>query len=151
MAGEQETNIWKEVNLAWDGAEGYSVQNRAGATVLMGQSQDGNPRIGPMEIMLVGLATCTAIDVIDILKKKRQLPVDLKIKVRGNQRTDAYPKLYTEFEVEYLLWGEGLQPKDVEQAIRLSEDKYCSVGGTLAKAGPIHSTFRILKPGETVE
>ena len=147
-AAEAPASIWKEINLTWDRAEGYSAENEAGAVVLAGQSPDGDPRVGPMEMLLVGLATCTALDVMDILKKKRQVLRDFKIRVRGKQRTDAYPRLYTEFQVEYLLWGESLKTGDVEQAIRLSEEKYCSVGGTLAKAGPIHSTYRILKPGE---
>ena len=148
MTAEQPTNFWKEISLDWDGAGGYRAENKAGASLLLGEAPDGSPRIGPMEMLLVGLATCTAIDIIDILRKKRQIPVDFKVKVRGNQRADVYPKLFTEFEVEYLLWGVGLKEKDVEQAVRLSEEKYCSVGGTLAKAGPIRSTYRILKPGE---
>jgi putative redox protein len=151
MVEEQVTSIWKEINVAWDGAEGYSAENRSGATLVMGKDKAGNAHIGPMEMLLVALAGCTAMDIIDILKKKRQVPLDFKIKVLGNQRTDAYPKIYTEFQVHYLLWGEGLQAKDVEQAIQLSEEKYCSVGATLAKAGPIHSTYRILKPGEKVD
>ena len=115
---------------------------------LVSSSKD---HVGPMEMLLVALAACTAMDIVDILKKKRQTPLDFKIKVLGNQRMDAYPKIYTEFKVQYLLWGESLQAKDVEQAIQLSEEKYCSVGATLAKAGPIHSSYRILKPGEKIE
>jgi uncharacterized OsmC-like protein len=53
--------------------------------------------------------------------------------------------------VEYLFWGENLIAKDVEQAIQLSEEKYCSVGRTLAKAAPIHSIYRILKPELAIE
>jgi putative redox protein len=151
MATEQATNVWKEITATWDGALGYRAENKAGATLLMGLDQDGNAHIGPMEMLLVGLAGCTAMDILDILRKKRQVPDDFKITVRGNQRTDVYPKVYTEFQVEYVLWGDGLQVKDVEQAIRLSEEKYCSVGATLAKAGPIRSTYRILKPGEKIE
>jgi putative redox protein len=139
------TNAWKEITTTWDGAEGYLAENKAGATLLIGKDH-----IGAMEMLLVGLAACTAVDIVDILKKKQQLPLDFKIKVRGNQRLDTHPKVYTEFEVQYFLWGENLQAKDVEQAIRLSEEKYCSVGATLSKAGPIHSTYRILKPGETM-
>jgi putative redox protein len=150
MSEEHATSIWKEINASWDGANGYSAENKAGATVLMGTDKDGNHSIGPMEMLLVALATCTAMDIIDILKKKRQVPLDFKIKVRGHQRTDIYPKIYTEFQVQYLFWGDGLQAKDVEQAIQLSEEKYCSVGATLAKAGPLHSTYRILKPGEKI-
>lgn len=151
MAQETVTHVWKEIDTTWDGAEGYLSENKTGATVLMGRDKTGSSQVSPMENLLAALAACTAIDIIDILRKKRQLPQDLKIKVRGKQRADVYPKIYTEFQVQYLLWGETLQPKDVEQAIRLSEEKYCSVGATLAQAGPIHSSYRILKPGETLE
>ena len=145
------TNIWKEINATWNGVDGYLAENEAGARILTGQSTDNSPTLGPMEMLLVALAGCTAIDVIDILKKKQQMPLDFKIKVRGNQRTDVYPKAFTEFQIEYFLWGDSLQKTDVEHAIRLSEQKYCSVGGTLSKAGPILSSYRILKPGEKIE
>ena len=151
MAEESVTNVWKEISASWDGAEGYLAENKAGETVLLGKYKDGEPGISPMELLLMGLAGCTAMDVIDILKKKRQVPLAFKIKVLGNQRLDVYPKVYTEFMIEYVLWGDGLVARDVEQAIQLSEEKYCSVGGTLAKAGPIHSSFRILKSGEKIE
>lgn len=148
MTDETPTNLWKEVNTTWDGADGYLAENKSGAVVLMGKGKDDSAAISPMEMLLAALAGCTGIDIIDILRKKRQLPSDFKIRVRGNQRTDVYPKVYTEFEVEYLLWGEDLVEKDVEQAIRLSEEKYCSVGGTLLKAGPIRSTYRIMKSNQ---
>jgi putative redox protein len=151
MTEATSTNVWKEINTTWDGANGYLAENKAGASILTGKSKDGSPVIGPMEMLLVGLAGCAATDIIDILKKKKQIPLDFKIKVRGNQRTDIYPKVYIEFQIEYFLWGENLQPKDVEQAIQLSEEKYCSVGGTLSKAGSITSSYRILKPGEPIE
>ena len=148
MADEKPTNKWIEICATWDGADGYIGHNQAGATVLMGKDRDGKPGIGPMQMLLVGLAGCTMMDIVDIMKKKRQVPVDFQVKVRGNQRLTEYPYHYTEYQLEYLLWGDNLIEKDVAQAIQLSEEKYCSVGGTLAKAGPIHSTFRILKPGE---
>jgi putative redox protein len=151
MTDENPTNIWKEINSTWDGADGHSAQNKFGVAVLMGNPNEGKPFMSPMEMLLAGLAGCTGMDIIDILKKKRQLPAEFKIKVRGNQKVDSYPKIFTEFQVEYLLWGENLIAKDVEQAIQLSEEKYCSVGGTLSKAGPIRSTYRILKPGQAAE
>ena len=148
MTDDKPTHAWKEISAAWDGENGYTAVNKAGATVLMGKDKNGNPGIGPMEILLVGLAGCTMMDIVDIMKKKRQVPVDFKVVVRGSQRLTEYPYHYTEYQIEYLLWGDNLIEKDVVQAIQLSEEKYCSVGGTLSKAGPIHSTFRILKPGE---
>jgi putative redox protein len=150
MPEETPTHVWKEIHTTWNGGDGYLAENKAGTTVLMGTGADGQPGVSPMELLLAGLAGCTAMDIIEILKKKRQLPVEFQVRVRGRQRTDVYPKAYDEFQVEYLLWGENLVEKDVLQAIQLSEEKYCSVGGTLMKAGPIHSTFRILKPGEPV-
>ncbi|RPH59140.1 MAG: OsmC family peroxiredoxin [Chloroflexi bacterium] len=151
MSEEKPTNLWKEINASWDGADGYTAENKAGGIVLMGKDKEGKPGIGPMEMLLAGLAGCTGMDIIEILKKKRQVPTDFKVKARGNQKIDTYPMLFTEFQVEYLLWGDNLKQKDVEQAIQLSEEKYCSVGGTLAKAAPIHSTYRILKAGEKAD
>ena len=148
MAEEKPTNLWKEIVTTWDGAEGFVSENKYGAKMLMGKDKDGNLGIGPMDTLLAGLAGCTMYDIVDILRKKRQLPVDFKVRVRGNQRLTEYPYMYTEFQVEYVLWGDNLKEKDVAQAVELSEKKYCSVGGTLEKAGPIHSTYRILKPGE---
>jgi putative redox protein len=148
MSEEKPKNQWKEIETTWDGESGYIARNQAGATVLMGKDKDGNPGIGPMEMLLCGLAGCTMMDIVEILRKKRQLPVEFKVIVHGNQRLTEYPYHFTEYRVEYLLWGENLVEKDVAQAVQLSEEKYCSVGGTLVKSGPIHSTFRILKPGQ---
>ena len=114
----------------------------------MGKDKTGKPNAGPMELLLAGLAGCTMMDVIEILKKKRQVPEKFTVVVRGNQRIDNYPYLYTEFHIEYNFWGNTLTEKDVEQAIKLSEEKYCSVGGTLTKAGPIHSVYHIHKGSE---
>lgn len=141
--------VWKEISATWDKAEHYIAQNKNGATVSIGSGGQDPSAVTPMEMLLMALAGCTAIDVIDILRKKRQLPDDLKVRVLGYQRTDTYPKIYTEYKIEYLFWSDRLTPKDAEQAIQLSIEKYCSVGGTLAKAGPIHSSYRILKSGET--
>jgi putative redox protein len=149
MTEEKPMNVWKEISAVWDGNDGYTALSKAGASVLMGKNKEGQPGVNPLEMLLAGLAGCTMMDVIDILKKKHQVPVEFKSIVRGNQRISEYPHSFTEYQVEYVLWGDNLKDKDVEQAIKLSEEKYCSVGGTLSKSGPIHSTFRILKPGES--
>lgn len=151
MSEQPQTNVWKEISATWDGSDSYAVQNPAGGRILIGTDKDGNRGLGPMELLLAGLAGCTGMDIISILDKKRQKPADFQVRVRGNQKTDVYPKTFVEYQVEYLLWGENLVAKDVEQAIQLSEEKYCSVGGTLSKSGPVHSSYRILKPGESAE
>ena len=100
-----------------------------------------------MELVLVGLAGCTASDVVSILQKKRQPLQALKIEVRGKRAAD-FPKVYTEIEVKYLLWGDGLNANDVEKAITLSEEKYCSVGAMLRAAAAVRSSYQIFAVGE---
>ncbi len=151
MTEEKKEFTWKEISTVWDGQEGYLTENAYGAQMLIGKNQQGQLGIGPMDALLAGLAGCTMYDVVDILRKKRQLPTNFKVQVRGKQRLTEYPYVYTEFEITYYLWGDNLKEKDVRQAIELSETKYCSVGGTLLKAGPIHSTFKILKSNEILD
>ncbi len=137
---------WKEVSAAWKGDMTFIGENTQGGVVQMG-SLNGKPGIGPMELVLVGLAGCTGMDVVSILQKKRAPLTDFKVKVRGKRAAD-YPMVYTHIEVEYLLWGNDLKARDVEQAIALSEEKYCSVSIMLAKTASIHSSYKILAPGQ---
>jgi putative redox protein len=132
---------WTEINTAWKGEMAFVAENDAGGAVQMG-ALDGNPGVGPMQLLLAGLAGCTGMDIVSILKKKRAMLTDFKVKVRG-KRAETYPMIWTDIEVTYLLWGEGLQPRDVEQAIQLSEEKYCSVGAMLGKAARIRSQYQI--------
>ena len=103
--------------------------------------------IGPMQLLLVGLAGCTGIDIVTILQKKKLTPTDFKVIVRG-KRAENFPMVYTDIEVEYYLWGDDLNSRAVEQAIKLSEQKYCSVSIMLGKTANIKSSYKIFKPGE---
>ena len=136
---------WKEVSATWKGGRNFIGENATGGAVQMG-SVDGI--IGPMQLLLVGLAGCTGIDVVSILEKKKVTLTDFKVKVRG-KRANTFPMVYTDIEVEYLLWGDGLKVRDAEQAIKLSEQKYCSVSIMLGKTAKISSTYKIFKPGES--
>jgi putative redox protein len=138
---------WFEVSAAWKNELTFTGQNAAGGTVQMGPLE-GKPGIGPMQLLLVALAGCTGEDIVSILNKKRQPPTDMQVQVRGKRAVD-YPMIWTDIQINYLIWGEALQPKDVEQAIKLSEDKYCSVGIMLGRAAKITSQYHLYKPGET--
>ena len=111
---------------------------------------DGKPGVGPMQLLLVAIAGCTGTDIVSILEKKRYKLADLQVRVRGKRATD-YPQVWTDIHLTYLIWGEDLQPKDAEQAIRLSEEKYCSVGIMLGKAAKVTSEYHLLKPGVNAE
>src|SRR5438128_6964889 len=98
----------------------------------------------PMELLLIALGSCTGIDVISILKKKRQHVTDYRIEVSGQRRTQ-HPRAYTRMQVRHVLRGRNLSEKAVAQAIELSEAKYCSVAATLRPTVEIVSSFEIIE------
>jgi putative redox protein len=108
---------------------------------------DGSPAVGPMGLLLAALGGCTGMDIASILAKKRVDLTGLEVRVSAD-RTEEYPKVWKDIEVVYIVRGNDIQAKDVERAIALSEEKYCSVSSMLGKAASIKSTYRILKPDE---
>lgn len=141
------TSNWKEISTTWESDKIFVGSNASGGTVTTGSTKDG-AILSPMELLLVGMAGCTGVDVVGILGKKRVSLRDFKINVRG-KRADTFPMVYTEIEVEYLFWSENLFAKDAEQAIKLSEEKYCSASIMLGKTAKLTSTYKIYKPGES--
>lgn len=140
---------WREIEAEWQVGGTFIGRNATGGTVQMGKLND-RPGISPMELILVGLAGCTGVDIVDIMEKKRQPLKALTVKVRG-KRADEHPKIYKEIEVTYLIWGDVIDAQAVERAIQFSEQKYCSVSAMLRSTAHITSTYRIIKPGEPAE
>lgn len=103
-----------------------------------------------MQLLLISLAGCTGMDIFSILQKKHLKLDDMQVRVRGIRSSD-YPKIWTDIHITYLIWANNVQPRDAEQAIRLSEEKYCSVGLMLGKAAKITSEYHLLEPGEKVD
>jgi putative redox protein len=111
--------------------------------VLPGEErQETGPR--PMELLLVGLAGCTGMDVISILQKKRQPLTGLETRVTA-ERAEEHPRVYTQIHVEYVVKGQGVKPEAVERAIELSETKYCSAMTMLRQAAEITTSYRIVE------
>ena len=98
----------------------------------------------PMELLLLALGSCTGVDVISILKKKRQRVTDYRIEVSGDRRED-HPRAYTKMFVKHIVHGRGVSPQAVAQAIELSDTKYCSVAATLRGAAEIVTTYEIIE------
>ncbi|MHB8567079.1 MAG: OsmC family protein [Nitrososphaerales archaeon] len=96
----------------------------------------------PGKLLLMAVACCTAMDVVDILIKSRQNLTGLSVLARGVQNAD-YPKFYKEIYLRYLLRGRGLEKNRVERAIKLSEEKYCSVGATVSGKAKIYIEYEI--------
>ncbi len=98
----------------------------------------------PVELLLIALGSCTAVDVISILKKKREQVTDYRVEVRGERRAE-HPRAYTRMEVHHIVRGRGVSEKSVAQAIELSETKYCSVAATLRPGVELATSFEIIE------
>ena len=123
FAAKSDSNHW----LIMDGPETFGGSN-SGAR--------------PMELLLFALGGCTATDVVVILSKKR-VPLDgFEVHLTGNAR-DEYPRVFTDIHIEYVFYGEGIDPVDVERAIELSTTKYCSVSAMLKPSVSITHSYRI--------
>lgn len=103
----------------------------------------------PMELLLVGLAGCTGMDVISILRKKRQQVTGYEVRVRG-ERAEDHPMVYTDITVEHVFTGHDVSPEAVARAIELSEAKYCGAGAMLGKTAKLVHTFRIVEAAPEV-
>jgi len=131
-----------EITAHWKGGLGFEAVNAQGISIRMDPPSE-SAFLTPMELVLMALAGCTGMDVADILRKKRQRLESMEIRVRGT-RTEDHPRVYTGIELEYVLAGADLTPEAVARSIELSMDKYCSVGGMLARSASIRTSFRIV-------
>ncbi len=102
----------------------------------------------PMELLLVGLAGCTGMDVISILRKKRQDMTGYEVHVWG-VRAEEHPMVFVEITVEHVLTGHQIQPEAVARAIELSKERYCGAGAMLGKVAHLTHTYRIVEAAET--
>jgi putative redox protein len=121
-------------------------KSHSGHTITM----DGPPEIGgnnlgvrPMEMLLLGVAGCTMIDVVTTLKKMRQDLTNCETKLSA-ERADEHPKVFTGIHIQFIVKGQDLDPKKVEKAITLSAEKYCSASIMLGKTASITHDFEIV-------
>jgi putative redox protein len=113
------------------------------SVVLSGQA-DGIG-VKPSDMLLVALASCSAVDVVEIIEKKRLKLTRLEISTTG-ERDPEPPWPYRKIHLKYRLAGHGLTPKAVEQAITLSQEKYCSVAATVRGVAQITTEYEIVEP-----
>ncbi|MGE0358263.1 MAG: OsmC family protein [Burkholderiales bacterium] len=123
----------------------FVAESGSGHAIVMDASPDvGGRDLGarPMELVLMGAGACSAIDVVHILRKSRQDLVDCVVELEAD-RAPEDPKVFTRIHFHYLVTGRGLVAAQVERAIKLSKEKYCSATIMLAKSADITSDFEI--------
>lgn len=131
--------------------EGLAFVGESGSghsVVLDGPPESGGRNLGirPMEMLLLGLGGCTAFDVVYILRKARQPVTDCVVEVEA-ERSEAVPKVFTRIHIHYIVSGDGLSGKQVERAVRLSTEKYCSATVMLSKTAEITHDHAIVDTG----
>lgn len=123
--GRSDSNHW----VTMDGSEKF------------GGSDAGN---SPKELLLIALGGCTGSDVASILSKKRVKLEKFEMNISA-EVAEEHPKVYTKAHIEYVFYGKNIQGKDVERAIELSQQTYCSVTAMLQKAFPIEHSYKIVE------
>lgn len=133
--------------LHWQGKYRFIAKNEKGLSVNFDApipNGGEETALSPMENVLASLAACSSYHVVSILKKKRQDFSDYSVEITANRR-DEPPRIFTDIQLKYIIKGKNLNREAVESAIKLSEDKYCSVGGMLKNAAKITSSCEIIK------
>ncbi len=144
MAGKKQVKI----QALWRGGIAFEGVNEEGQAVFMDSPiAEGGPQgPSPMQLLLMSLAGCTAMDVISILQKKRQEVTSFEINVIGDRAPD-HPKYYEDIELEFVVRGRNIDPQAVARAIELSETKYCSASANLRPKSNIVTRLRVEEEG----
>jgi len=145
MVEKKESSAVSVVKVKWIDGMQFVATDSAGHSIIMDASkQYGGEGSGfsPLQLLLVALGGCTGIDIADIMRKQRQQLDGLEIIVSG-ERVKEPPRVYSNIHVEYRVHGKDVKEKAVQRAIRLSEDKYCSVGAMLKAKAKVTSKYTI--------
>ena len=100
----------------------------------------------PMELLLVSVAGCTAVDVVSIMEKKRQDVTEYRVEITGERR-DEHPRAFTKMHVNHIVYGRNISEKALADAIALSDEKYCSVAATVRPTADITTSYEIIEVG----
>lgn len=135
-----------QARVQWNGKMGFVGISGSNHAVVMDVSPDhggDGAAASPMEMVLMGLAGCSGIDVVSIVQKKRLNLHRMEIFLDA-ERAEEHPRVFTKINVKFVFEGEGLTEKPLQDAVRLSMEKYCSVAGMLSKTASIDWSIEIL-------
>ena len=136
-----------KVRAKWVEGVSFVGESGSGHTIVTDGAPDAGGRnlgMRPMELVLMGAATCTAFDLMLILRKARQPIADCVVEAEA-ERAGVVPRVFTKIHLRYVVAGRGLDPKQVERAVKLSKDKYCSATQMLGKTAEITYEIAIVE------
>ena len=130
--------IWKE-RMSFEGTSDSGYKVPLGTSPKVGGDDDG---FRPLELIAIGIAGCTSMDVVSILKKKRQELTQFEVKIHAETAED-HPKVFTSLKIEYVLSGKDLSQEAVERAVQLSAERYCPAQAMFDEIVPIEMVIKI--------
>ncbi|WP_448594766.1 OsmC family protein [Thermoflexus hugenholtzii] len=134
-----------EVQIKWvERRQFVGIDSTRHSVVISGTGPEDGVGMKPAELLLIALGACSAFDVLDILEKKRQKVTGLEVRVHGEQDPEP-PWAFRRIHVTYRVRGRGLSPKAVEDAVRLSEEKYCSVSATVRGVAALTHSIELVE------
>ncbi|SRR5579859_1066223 len=131
-----------EAQVTWTDGERFVGNASSGHALVIDSDRQRNTAAGPMELVLIGLCACTATDVVSILRKKREPFTGVHVRAEAERATEP-PTVYKSIKLIYTVSGQ-VSRKAAEDAVRLSEEKYCSVAGMLKSTARITSELRLV-------
>ncbi len=131
----QARTVMKGDHLFESEVKGQKVLMDTGSTDKAGQS--------PLELLLSAVSGCASVDVVEIMRKKRMTVNGLEVQVEADRREEPYPRIFTRIALHFVLYSPDATDKALEQAVKLSMDKYCSVAGMLREAAKIEYSWEI--------
>jgi len=137
-----------DVNITWNQNMAFTGTAESGHELTLDSSEGSggqNTGFRPMELVALGTAGCTSMDVVSILRKKRVPFTAYECKVHVESVRDAHPHVFELMEFEYILTGKGIDRADVERAVQLSEEKYCQGIAMMRKTAEIRSNITIIE------
>ena len=138
------TNNEYKATIKYAGDELFIATSPSGHAQAIDGKGDRKSAPTPLEMLLMSVAACTAIDVVSILKKKRQDVTDYRVEITGTRR-DEYPRAFTAFHIHHIVYGRSVSEKAVADAIELCDTKYCSVAATVRPTAEITTDFEIIE------
>jgi putative redox protein len=138
-----------KARIKWVESVSFIAESGSGhAMVMDGAPEGGGRNLGPrpMEVVLMGTGGCTAYDVVHILRKSRAPVSDCVVEIDA-ERAAEDPKVFTKIHFHFIVTGSGLKPAQVERAVHLTAEKYCSASIMLGKTAAITHDFEIREPG----
>ncbi|MEP6946237.1 MAG: OsmC family protein [Acidobacteriota bacterium] len=141
------SNDIPKATVRYAGDEMFIGTSPSGHAQAIDSKGDRHAAPTPMEMLLVSVAACTAVDVISILQKKRQDVTDYIVEISG-ERAEDHPRKYTAFHIHHIVQGRSVSAVAVERAIELSDTKYCSVAATVRPTAEITTSYTIIEVTE---